>query len=326
MNKIGIYAAGLLALSQPTAFAAHLPSTFPSQSFQQTSSPNSDHLGIQFDLSNSAPIPTQILESDNSQFHSSKNNAFDNSANNFIDNSKGNSKIKSFVSPGLNLLQQATFTLKQLFSNDTDSLVAVAVGSAEGTRTADGDRNTHFYGHSDPGNGVWNLGTFSYQHGASSAEEADTKQLERLKRQAQVMQEKASAKGLKLTLEETLNGIDLANQAPEALLDVAGYIDWLEQAHSLGITGSDAILWARVQSFIDPKTEQWNAPGLGNTAESITHDQQRRMEAIARAIARQNHSITADARLKPQPIGFRLPQWNLAQRLIHQVSSWLNWA
>ena len=331
MNKIGIYAAGLLALSQHTAFAANLPTTFPSQSLQQNasefalsgsgfsnSSPNDNDLGIQFDLSNSDPILTQVPTQAPTEIDSQSRFP----TSNFAIQPPAPSSLK----PSFNLLQQATFTLRQLFSNDTDSLVAVAVGSAEGTRTADGDRNTHFYGHSDPGNGVWNLGTFSYQHGAGSAEEADAKQLERLKRQAQVMQEKAADRGLKLTLEETLNGIDLANQAPEALLDVAGYIDWLEQAHRLGMTGPDAILWARVQSFIDPKTQRWNAPGLGNTAESITHDQQRRVEAIARAIARQNHAITADARLKPQPIGFRLPQWNLAQRLIHQVSSWLNWA
>ena len=299
MNRIGIYTVGLLALAQPT-FAANPPVT-------STDASNLD-LGVEFDLSNSAPIPTQFSASDRSQF----------------DTPNGNPDVQPSASPSLNLFQQATFTLRQLFSKDTDSLVAVAVGSAEGTRTPAGDRSKHFYGHSDPGNGVWNLGTFSYQHEAGSAEEADAKQLERLKQQSRVMQEKASAKGLKLTLEETLNGIDLANQAPEALLDAAGYIDWLEQAHSLGMSGPDAILWARVQSFIDPKTQRWNAPGLGNNAESITQDQQRRMEAIARAIDRQNNSIAADARLNPQPIGFQLP--NLAQRLINQVSSWLNWA
>lgn len=299
MNRISIYAAGLLALAQP-AFAADLP-VVPIYA----SSPD---LGVEFDLSNSVPIPTQFAASNRSQLNIPSDN----------------SDVQPSASPSLNLFQQATFTLRQLFSQDTDSLVAVAVGSAEGTRTPEGNRSKHFYGHSDPGNGVWNLGTFSYQHEAGSAEEADAKQLERLKQQSRVMQEKASAKGLKLTLAETLNGIDLANQAPEALLDVAGYIDWLEQAHSLGMSGSDAILWARVQSFIDPKTQRWNAPGLGNTAESITQDQQRRMEAIARAIAQQNDSIAADARLNPQPIGFRLP--NLAQRLISQLSSWLNWA
>lgn len=216
------------------------------------------------------------------------------------------------------------FTLKDLFAGDSDSLVAVTVGNAEGTRAPDGKQNKAFYGHSDPGNGVWNLGTFSYQHGAASPEEADTKQLNRLKKQAQVIQEKATAMGMKLTLEETLNGIDLANQAPQAVIDSQGYVEWLVEAYARGMSGSDAILWARVQSFIDPKTQQWNAPGLGNTAESITRDQNRRMQAIARALDAQNYQISADARLRPQPIGFRLPKWNLASRVIHQLATLFN--
>lgn len=216
--------------------------------------------------------------------------------------------------------KSAEFTLRDLFAQDSDSLVAAAVGSAEGTRSPDGKPNQHFYGHPDPGNGVWNLGTFSYQHGAASPEEADVKQLNRLKQQAQVMQEKIAAQGLSLTLEEALNGIDLANQAPKAVIDAeGGYIEWLAKAHHMGKSGSEAILWARVQSFIDPQTQQWNAPGLGNTADSITHDQNRRMQAIASAMAAQNDSIAPDARLRLQPIGF-IPRWNFARQVFHNVS------
>lgn len=214
----------------------------------------------------------------------------------------------------------AEFTLADLFSGDSDSLVAVTVGNAEGTRAPNGKPTDGFYGHSDPGNGVWNLGTFSYQHGASSPEEADAKQLRRLRKQAEVIQEKAAARGMKLTLEETLNGIDLANQAPKAVLESEGYVEWLAEAHQLGKQGMDAILWARVQSFFDPQTQKWNAPGLGNTPERITRDQQRRMEAIARALDAQNYHIAADARLRFQPISFRLPKWNFAGRVMHKVA------
>ena len=176
-------------------------------------------------------------------------------------------------------------SLDALFTGDSDSLVARTVGSAEGTRSVDGSKNPAYYGHTDPGNGVWNLGSFSYQHGATSPEEADAKQLARLRQQAETMLEKAAAQGMNLTLEEKLNGIDLANQAPKAVLDKQGYIDWLAEAHGKGMSGADAILWARVQSFIDPYTQTWNAPGLGNTEESISHDQNRRMLAIAKALA-----------------------------------------
>lgn len=181
----------------------------------------------------------------------------------------------------------------KLFEGGSDSLVARAVGSAEGTRTPEGHRNPAYYGHVDPGNGVWNLGSFSYQHGASSPEEADAKQLARLRQQAQVLQQKAIARNLELTLEERLNGIDLANQAPMAALGRGGYIDWLDQAHDMGMRGSDAVLWARTRSFLDPDTSTWDAPGLGNNLHRISSDQERRQLAIARA-------IEAD-RLRPKP-------------------------
>lgn len=175
---------------------------------------------------------------------------------------------------------KALDSLEQLFSGGSDSLVARTVGSAEGTRTPQGDRTTAYSGHTDPGNGVHNLGTFSYQHGASSPEEADEKQLQRLRQQADTLQKRAKDLGLELTQAELLNGIDLANQAPQAALDRGGYIDWLAKARQQGMSGDEAILWARTRSFIDPDTQKWNAPGLGNTVENISRDQDRRMKAI----------------------------------------------
>ncbi len=171
-----------------------------------------------------------------------------------------------------------------LFQGDSNSLVAIAVGSAEGTRTPRGGKTRAYRGHSDPGNGVWNLGSFSYQHGADSPEEADAKQLKRLQSQASELMESASEKGLSLTIEQVLNGIDLANQSPAAALSRGGYIDRLAQAEEMGLQGTEAILWARTRSYLDPDSGRWNAPGLGNTVGSITHDQQRRMDAIASAL------------------------------------------
>ena len=51
-----------------------------------------------------------------------------------------------------------------IWEGDGDSLVAIAVGSAEGTRRPDGGKNSAYQGHPDPANGVWNRGSFSYQH------------------------------------------------------------------------------------------------------------------------------------------------------------------
>lgn len=171
-----------------------------------------------------------------------------------------------------------------VFAGGSDSAIARTVGHAEGTRTPNGSKTRAYYGHSDPGNGVWNLGSFSYQHGASSPEEADANQLAQLQRQTVVLQAIAKSIGVKLTLEEKLNGADLANQAPLAALAAGGYIERLLQAKQRGLKGEDAILWARTWAYWHPKKNRWDASGLGNTEDNIRHDQHRRMTAIARAL------------------------------------------
>ncbi|MEM9162774.1 MAG: hypothetical protein AAGC54_06855 [Cyanobacteria bacterium P01_F01_bin.4] len=173
---------------------------------------------------------------------------------------------------------------RHIFEGGSDSVVARIVGSAEGTRTADGQRTTAYYGHVDPGNGVWNLGTFSYQHGATTPEEADVKQLARLQRQGNTLEQKATLNGIQLSLLEKLNGLDLANQSPRAALERGGYIERLAEARQQGMDGADAILWARTHAYMDPDTQRWNAPGLGNTHHSISRDQARRLRAINRAL------------------------------------------
>jgi hypothetical protein len=188
----------------------------------------------------------------------------------------------------------------QIFANGSNSLVARTVGHAEGTRTADGGKTSAYQGHVDPGNGVWNLGSFSFQHcqeaayNCSTPEEADVYQLQRLQRQAAELQQRAAAVGLTMTLEEELNGIDLANQAPAAALGTPGYVEWLKRAREEGRLGQDAILRARVDSYWDPNLNGWNAPGLGNTEANITHDQNRRRLAIARALQAYQEQLTRE--------------------------------
>lgn len=184
----------------------------------------------------------------------------------------------------------------QLFTGKADSLVARAIGHAEGTRTISGERTPAYYGHNDPGNGKWNLGSFSYQHGASSPEVADELQLQRLKEQYQTLQQQAQQLNLNLSLEEDLNGLDLANQAPRAALGEAGYLARLAEAQTMGLRGNDAILWARTRAFLDPDTQQWNAPGLGNTLAGISRDQERRMTAIQQILE------TAPASISVHPV------------------------
>lgn len=179
----------------------------------------------------------------------------------------------------------------ELFEGGSDSLVAKAVGSAEGTRTPDGGKTWAYYGHIDPGNGRWNMGSFSYQHGAASPEDADRQQIDRLWRQFEVIRQSAVSAGLRLGLVEQLNGIDLANQAPLAALDRGGYVDRLRQAYDQGLRGSEAVLQARTYSYLNPRTNQWEAPGLGNNVNSISRDQARRQTAISEAVS--NHQQVA---------------------------------
>lgn len=176
-----------------------------------------------------------------------------------------------------------------LFAAGSDSLVARAVGHAEGTRTADGSKTPAYYGHTDPGNGVWNLGSFSFQHcreyNCATPTEADTHQLKRLRNQAKELAQRTEALGIDMTLLEELNGIDLANQAPLAALGQPGYAEWLKEAHAKQLSEWEGVLWARVQSYWDPQLNAWNAPGLGNREDLIRHDQNRRLTAIARSLA-----------------------------------------
>ena len=75
---------------------------------------------------------------------------------------------------------QAKFDLTQQ-SASPDSELSVAIGMAEGTRTAGGGKTTVCDGHTDPGNQKAIQGTFSYQHMASSPHEADQKQLQAMR-------------------------------------------------------------------------------------------------------------------------------------------------
>jgi murein DD-endopeptidase MepM/ murein hydrolase activator NlpD len=171
-----------------------------------------------------------------------------------------------------------------LFEGGAQSLVTLTVGSAEGTiHPEDGSRNPAYYGHTDPGNQVWNLGAFSYQHGAKSPEEADMVQLDRLRGQTQQILDKASELGIDLNLTELLNAIDLANQAPEASIGRKGFPYRLKEAWQNGLSGDAAISAARVRAFIDPDTDHFDAPGLGGPTE-IKADQERRMRQIDTAL------------------------------------------
>lgn len=190
----------------------------------------------------------------------------------------------------------------------SDSPIAIAIGMAEGTRTLDGGKTAAYYWHEDPGNGVNNFGTFSYQHlppdktqeverqsglmakrevaqEQGLAELSDRLQLKRLQTFSLELQQQAQQKGIELSTLELLNGLDLANQSEEAALATWGYIDRLVQMRDL-LPGQidEQIKEARAWSYWSPERDAWDAPGLGNSYENIRRDQSRRFAAVRQVL------------------------------------------
>lgn len=180
---------------------------------------------------------------------------------------------------------------------------AIVIGNAEGTRTPNGGTTAAFGGHVDPGNAAQNLGSFSYQHGARSAAEADRLQLQRLEAQRPAYEAAARAAGL-----DPNNGrlasayFDLFNQSPTA---AARFLDQLPRLAGQALTPA-RMVQARVDAFVNPETgERFINPngalaggGFVNIARErhgrepseaevqtiINADQQRRTDAMERAL------------------------------------------
>ena len=195
----------------------------------------------------------------------------------------------------------------QWWEQGSDSPIAVAIGNAEGTRQPDGAKNSAYYWHQDPGNGADNFGTFSYQHfpferthavraeasvtgkrevaaAQSLPEIADQEQMQRLRVFYRQLQRQAQEHGLVLTPLEILNGLDLINQSEAAGLSEGGYIDRLVKMRSLEEDVEEQIKEARSWSYWHPERQAWDAPGLGNGYQNVRRDQNRRFEAVKRAM------------------------------------------
>lgn len=156
----------------------------------------------------------------------------------------------------------------------TDAEIRCAIGAAEGTLDNDCQPNHNYLQHIDPGNGAVNQGAFSYQHGASSPEEADARQLAHLRAQIPHYQAQATAQfGVPLSKAALLAVLDLHNQAPAAAADFIAHLPTHDPTPA-------QIIEARSQSFVDPATGQLDAPGLGNHRQRVWQDQQRRVEEL----------------------------------------------
>ena len=162
----------------------------------------------------------------------------------------------------------------------SDTEIVCSIGAAEGTRDRNCNPNQNYAGHTDPGNGADNLGSFSYQHGASSPEEADKKQLARLRNAERDIQAQAEQKfDRPLSKEALAAALDLWNQAP-----MAGD-SFVENLPSATPT-TEQIVEARSQSYIDPATGKLDAPGLGD-AQAVRADQTRRTAEVEQTLQQQ---------------------------------------
>lgn len=165
----------------------------------------------------------------------------------------------------------------QMSSGLNDRELTCAIGAAEGTLDRNCQPNQHYAGHIDPGNGASNLGSFSYQHGASSPEEADRKQLVRLRNAEQDIQAQAKQKFNKpLSKPALAAALDLWNQSPKA------GNDFVEHLPSATPTTAQ-IVDARSRSYIDPTTGKLDAPGLGGVQE-VRADQARRTKEVEQTL------------------------------------------
>ena len=218
-------------------------------------------------------------------------------------------QTRDLKAPKLENLERANSPVEpipeQWWRLGSDSPIAIAIGAAEGTRRPNGQKNPAYYWHKDPGNGKDNFGTFSYQHLSPQEKaaivgntaqkrlrsalqglpsKADKLQLQRLKGYYDQLRSQAMEKGLLLSREELVNGLDLSNQSPAAGLLKGGYIDRLAQMKQLVEEPSEQIVEARIWAYWDMDKNRWDAPGLGNTYASIRHDQLRRYQAVKQVL------------------------------------------
>ena len=191
---------------------------------------------------------------------------------------------------------------------DRRSLGAVAIGHAEGNLSATGKIRSIYYGHSDPGNGVKNIGFCSLQKylwrdlngdGKVSFQEADQHCLELLRAQIPKTTAKLLDFGYTATQhpEVTFNCLDLYNQSRVAGRQCPKRY---RQARDRGLAGEAALTWARVESFRVLKGRnkgKLSASGLFRICRNspqrrhlsdwdcIATDQRRRVRAIGRVLS-----------------------------------------
>jgi hypothetical protein len=157
--------------------------------------------------------------------------------------------------------------------------IFVAIGIAEGTRTPSGGYTRAYYGHTDPGNGVRNVGTVSGQQGGSP-QATDRRWMailsQRAVKVAPILGQLGVKPGTVAYNRLMFNILDLNVQAPAAVSD---FVRMLPRVLRAGAT-IEAIAKARADSFINPATGRLDAGGFGNSYSRLLADQRSRAGAF----------------------------------------------
>jgi hypothetical protein len=158
-----------------------------------------------------------------------------------------------------------------------DAPGAIAIGMAEGTRMIDGIRTSAWYGHIDPGNSNYNVGTFSSQNTTLSPDLADDQELKRIRGELSIfIQEQPSLSPL-----EYLSAADLSIQARGAF---PAFGQHLKTVRARNLKPVATIVEARVRSFYNPLNGQLEAAGFDNDETALRSDQLRRTRALERKV------------------------------------------
>lgn len=150
----------------------------------------------------------------------------------------------------------------------SDEVLKRAIGRAEGTRDRNGNPTAAFNGHTDPGNRKRNQGSFSYQHGASSPDEADQKWLAVLRKAEPEIQQQAIAKfNQPLSKAALVAALDAYTQSPDAGKRFVPHLATADPS-------PEQLIAARTAALAESRRV------LGGPPLNVSADQQRRVNAL----------------------------------------------
>lgn len=195
--------------------------------------------------------------------------------------------------------------LSQFFAGGSNSMAAKVIGMAEGNRTSSGGYTQYAQGHTDPGNGKFNIGSFSAQGSLNrgsiaASDEAVINEL--LKPYANKLAQQASRVGVQVTPKLLLNYLDTLNQGGQQVVE-----GWNDSTKGLGFLGKlamvrgrenddEAIRKLRVESY---RNTSGRLETTFNGEGALSQDQLRRMGELNRAQSAFGLGRSAGSPMKP---------------------------